>query len=120
MSWLFFSEKDDPETGFPGVNKFNGDMSKWDVSRVTNMGEMSLQLTSFNGDLPNWDVSRVTNMEEMFTRASSFKQTLCGAWLTSTADKDRMFDGSSGRICKLGTDTSMSTADSEANYREAD
>jgi hypothetical protein len=41
-------------------------------------------------------------MKEMFSGASSFAQTLCGAWLTSTANKDGMFDGSPGRICTPG------------------
>jgi hypothetical protein len=56
-------------------------------------------------------VSEVTTMAEMFNGASSFAQTLCGAWLTSTADKDGMFDGSSARLCtSTSTSTSTSTA----------
>ena len=38
----------------------------------------------------------------LFKGASSFAQTLCGAWLTSTAKKKEMFEGSSGRICSTG------------------
>merc|ERR1719174_3592411 len=66
--------------------------------------------SSFNGDLSKWDVSRVTNMEEMFSGASSFAQTLCGAWQTSTADKKEMFTRSSGRICTTSTTTSVTTS----------
>ena len=87
----------------PKADKFNGDLSKWDVSRVTNMNCMFRDASSFNGDLSKWDVSRVTNMQGMFRFASSFKQTLCGKWQTSAASKDGMFDGSGGRI---GTCTS--------------
>merc|ERR1719174_3559147 len=63
------------------------------------MQGMFYSASSFNGDLSKWDVSGVTNMNAMFKGASSFSQTLCGAWRTSTADKDSMFDGSSGRLC---------------------
>ena len=72
---------------------------RWDVSSVTNMNIMFHYASSFNGDISKWDVSKVTSMEDMFYSASSFTQTLCAEWHTSTADKDGMFDGSSGRIC---------------------
>jgi surface protein len=64
-------------------DKFNGDISKWDVSKVTTMGicsrsdsvqwryhGMSLpspmngmfEQQAFNGDISEWDVSSVSNM----------------------------------------------------------
>lgn len=45
---------------------FIGDISKWDVSNVTNMQAMFSD-TDFNGDISQWDVSNVTNMHCMFT-----------------------------------------------------
>ena len=39
-----------------------GDISRWDVSNVTNMHNMFSYAKSFNGDISNWDVSKVTNM----------------------------------------------------------
>jgi len=44
-------------------------------------------------------VSRVTNMTYVFKGASSFTRTLCGAWSTSTAKQEGIFEGSSGKIC---------------------
>ena len=44
---------------------FNGDISKWDVSKVTNMRSM-FAVSKFNGDISEWDVSKVTNMRAMF------------------------------------------------------
>jgi surface protein len=35
---------------------FNGDISEWDVSSVTNMGNVR-GATEFNGDISEWDVS---------------------------------------------------------------
>jgi len=49
-------------------SKFNGDISKWDVSNVKTMKWMfnGSEFTSKNGDISDWDVSNVTNMEDMF------------------------------------------------------
>ena len=47
-------------------SKFNGDISKWNVSNVTNMAHMFSWCKNFNGNISNWDVSNVTNMEGMF------------------------------------------------------
>ncbi len=51
------------------VNKsFDGDISEWDVSNVTNMKEMFLhsKFTGENGDISNWDVRNVEDMFQMF------------------------------------------------------
>jgi surface protein len=42
--------------------QFNGDISQWDVSKVTNMSRMFCA-GQFNGDISQWDVSKVTNIE---------------------------------------------------------
>ena len=39
-------------------------------SNVTNMSYMSEDASSFNGDLSDWDVSNVTNMIRMFSDTS--------------------------------------------------
>ena len=46
-------------------SKFNGDISKWNVSNVKNMRYMFSD-SKFNGDISNWNVSNVENMECMF------------------------------------------------------
>jgi surface protein len=51
-------------------SRFNGDISRWNVSNVTNMHSM-FACSLFNGDISKWDVSSVTNMEYMFA-ASQF------------------------------------------------
>ena len=80
---------------------FNSDVSEWDVSRVANMRVMFSGASSFNSDVSKWDVSRVTNMQSMFFYASSFNQTLCGeAWVNSKTNKLDMFWGSHGSISR--------------------
>ena len=50
---------------FEGTD-FNGDISKWDVSNVTDMYGMFCGCKSFNQDISGWDVSKVKNMNKMF------------------------------------------------------
>jgi surface protein len=50
------------------LNEFDGDISGWDVSNVTNMKGMfhGSNFRDVNGSINEWDVSNVTNMEDMF------------------------------------------------------
>ena len=48
-----------------GLSNFNGDISNWDVSNVTDMGHMFAH-SDFNGNISDWDVSNVKNMHTMF------------------------------------------------------
>ena len=50
---------------FCGLN-FNGDISKWDVSNVTNMARMFYDCELFNKDISSWDVSNVRSNDVMF------------------------------------------------------
>ena len=45
---------------------FNGDISEWDVSNVTNMGHMFNSCNNFNQDISNWNVSKVMFKYRMF------------------------------------------------------
>mgnify|MGYP003290749140 CR=1 FL=1 len=56
MSYLFYRSK---------IAMFNGNISEWDVSSVTNMHSMFMH-ADFNGDISEWDVSNVTDMRTMF------------------------------------------------------
>ena len=51
---------------FSNCNIFNSDLSRWDVSKVTDMGGMFYYCTQFNSDLSKWNVSDVSNMRYMF------------------------------------------------------
>ena len=64
--------------------------------------------SSFNQDLSKWDVSAVTNMKSMFHGASAFKRKLCGvAWVNSKADKMEMFIDSPGSIASTVCTTAI-------------
>lgn len=61
---------------FQDCDKFDGDLSNWNVSTITNMASMFASTGSFNGNITNWDVSAVTNMSSMFSGADAFNQPL--------------------------------------------
>jgi len=52
---------------FANAYKFDQDVSKWDVSNVTDMSYMFYSANSFsNHDLSQWDVSNVTVYDDFF------------------------------------------------------
>ena len=67
---------------FTRAASFNGDISGWDTSAVTNMSSMFQDATAFNQDISGWDTSAVTNMSSMFRDATAFNQDISG-WDTS-------------------------------------
>ena len=69
---------------YTNTESFKADISRWDVSSVTNMYGMFQNAQHFNGDLSRWDVSSVTNMYGMFQNAQSFNSDLSN-WNTHAA-----------------------------------
>ena len=51
---------------FKNLIDFNGNISSWDVSNVTDMCSMFSDCKSFNKDISKWDVSKVTDISFMF------------------------------------------------------
>jgi hypothetical protein len=68
---------------------WNGDMSEWNVSNVTNMLEM-FKGSYFDGDLSRWDVSKVENMSTMFWN-SKFNQDISNWKINNKCDTINMF-----------------------------
>ena len=61
---------------FNKFKTFNGDISEWNVSNVTDMADM-FNGSDFNGDISKWDVSNVKDMTDMF-RSSRFSGDISG------------------------------------------
>lgn len=57
-------------------SNFNGDISGWDVSNVTDMGLMFLGASNFDQDLGGWDIGNVENMSNMFDSSGMSKENL--------------------------------------------
>jgi surface protein len=62
---------------------FNEDISSWDVSSVTDMGNMAQGVSSFNADLRAWDLGLVSNLDGMLN-GTAFNQDVSG-WDISSA-----------------------------------
>jgi surface protein len=74
-----------------GKTSFNGNISNWDTSKVTDMSSMFRGATHFNQNIGDWDTSKVTNMSSMFREATSFNQDISN-WITSkVTDMSSMF-----------------------------
>ena len=58
------------------LSAINPNVSKWDVSNVTNMQMMFKGCTAFNCDLNSWHVDNVTNMCGLFNDCESFDKPL--------------------------------------------
>ena len=80
--------------GFTGRVTLNADLSKWDVSNMTNM-EVAFSETTFNGDISGWDTSNVEYMDRMFQEASSFNQDLSQWCVSLISSKPGGFDNGS-------------------------
>ncbi|MCC5922090.1 MAG: BspA family leucine-rich repeat surface protein, partial [Cyclobacteriaceae bacterium] len=70
---------------FQGCTNFNGDLSNWDVSSITDMSNAFSFTELFNGDISTWDVSNVTNFSAMFRSAFAFNGDIEN-WEPSNAD----------------------------------
>ena len=65
---------------------FNFDISKWDVSNVTNMESMFFNCKKFDCDLSKWNVSKVKNMHSMFINCISFTGKGLENWNVSNVE----------------------------------
>jgi surface protein len=66
---------------FYGSSSFNGDISHWDTSAVTNMDDL-FRSTPFNQNIGAWNTAAVTSMQRVFMDARAFNQDI-GSWDTS-------------------------------------
>lgn len=73
-------------------SQFNGDISNWNVSNVTDMSYMFYKNFDFESDINKWDVSNVKDMRCMFAKTYSFDQDI-SKWkgLMSDVDTTNMF-----------------------------
>jgi surface protein len=66
------------ESSSASKSKFNADISKWNVARVSIMDYMFTDAQAFNADLSGWNVASVTTMIGMFDSANAFDSDLSG------------------------------------------
>jgi surface protein len=76
---------------FSGASVFDGDLSAWDVSSVTDMQWMFSSASAFNQDVSTWNVAKVTEMYAMFNMATSFNQDVSTWDVGEVVSMNQMF-----------------------------
>ena len=77
---------------FGACINFNQDISRWDVSNVKYMRLMFSGCKKFNQDISKWNVSKVTDMLFIFAGCKSFNQDLSKWDISSVTDADDVFN----------------------------
>jgi surface protein len=105
-------ETKDMSNMFRGLKYFIGDISLWNVSKVTNMeamfGDTTFGESYFKGNISRWDVSNVTNMRSMFASSKfngdisewDVKNVKDMSWMFAHAEFDRPIDWWNVTKCK--------------------
>ena len=73
-------------------SRFNGDISNWAISNVTDMYGMFRDAKAFNQPLDNWKTYNVLFMDEMFCNAESFNQDINSWDISKVKDMGWMFN----------------------------
>ena len=71
---------------------FNGDVSMWNVSNVTNMYAMFAHCKKFNCNISHWNVSNVKTMRGMFFKCNAFNIDLSKWNMKHVEDIQSMFE----------------------------
>ncbi len=72
-------------------SQFNGDISNWEVNKVTDMSSMFKDNTVFDQDISSWHVNNVTTMASMFYNAEAFNQDIAGWEVDTVTTIEQMF-----------------------------
>ena len=101
------------------LEKFNGNITSWNVSSVTDMEYMFGSASAFNQDIGSWNTSQVTSMRSTFNRAFAFNQDI-GSWNTEQVkDMSYMFDRASAFNQDIGSWNTAQVTNMQSMFHSA-
>lgn len=104
---------------FSTCSQFESDLSQWDVSSATNLSGMFAGCSSFNSDLSQWNTSQVTDMSSMFSNCDALDTDL-SQWNTSSViDMSAMFTGFDGADPSIGSWDVSNVSDFSSMFENA-
>jgi surface protein len=80
---------------FSTTTAFNGNISNWNTSNVTNMSTMFYNATAFNQDISAWDITSVTSITDFAINTSlSIRNTsnILKSWASQSVYSNLRFD----------------------------
>ena len=80
---------------FERANSYTRDLNTWNLASVTTLRGMFFQNTAFNGDISGWDVSNVAEMHGIFENATAFNRDISGWNVSNVYTFRRLFMGAS-------------------------
>ena len=101
---------------FTDASVFNGDISTWHTSNVTNMQSVFNNVPVFNQDISNWNTSNVTNVSFMFQNDTAFDQNIRGWNTTNVSTYSNMFNGASNMLSTYNGVTGFGTTPTSAFF----
>ena len=87
----FYTGNTDLRECFTDCKRFNGDISNWDTSKMTNAYQMFKNCLEFNQDISSWNTSNVTNVSNMFRNARAFDQDISDWDVSNVTNVTNMF-----------------------------
>ena len=91
LNWIDTSEVTSMDFLFRN-SYFNGDISKWNVSKCKDFTSMFGSNAYFNGDISGWDMSSAENTSYMFDYAESFNQDISKWKISPKCNTEKMFN----------------------------
>jgi surface protein len=104
---------------FRSATIFNGNISNWDTSQVTDMTGMFRSTNAFNQNIGGWDLGNVTSMRSMFSSALAFNQNLT-LWNTGKVNNmNSMFFGAASFKGNISTWNTSRVTDMNSMFSAA-
>lgn len=99
--------------------RMNANINDWDVSNITTMKWLFLEVIQYNQPLDNWVVDNVTDMGSMFSGAKNFNQDITGWNVANVVSMLGMFQEAEDFNQPIGVWTTPNLQTTQNMFRDA-